>query len=149
MMKVFKNKLLLSVVLRHPEDALRPNKNTPLTKRGAQISNRIRIGAKKKARGIAKLKAIEAGAKRLPMHPNAYRIYWFFQTGRGPDGDNCGASCKAYMDGICQAIGMDDRNLEFLGVKVIRDRARTGYLAINFYDRIQVDAHGKEASNDA
>lgn len=48
------------------------------------------------------------------------------------------------MDGICQAIGMDDRNLEFLGVKVIRDRARTGYLAINFYDRILVDAHGKE-----
>ncbi|WP_418671359.1 hypothetical protein [Akkermansia sp.] len=148
MMKVFKNKLLLSVVLRHPDKALHPNNSMPLSSRGAKIANQIKIDAKKKARGLAKLKAIEAGAKRLPMHPNAYRIYWFFQTGRGPDGDNCGAVCKAYMDGICQAIGMDDRHLEFLGVKVVRDRARTGYLAINFYDRILVDADRKDVSNE-
>lgn len=49
--------------------------------------------------------------RKAPV-PNDYSLrYYWPRTPR--DDDNAIASCKAYMDGICEALRMDDRNIRF------------------------------------
>jgi crossover junction endodeoxyribonuclease RusA len=40
-----------------------------------------------------------------------YKLAFFFRTRAFRDDDNADASCKAYRDGIAQALGMDDKVL--------------------------------------
>lgn len=40
-----------------------------------------------------------------------YKLAFFFRTRRFRDDDNADASCKAYRDGLADALGMDDRAL--------------------------------------
>lgn len=142
-MKTFKNLPLLTVILPHPGRELSPNGHKPMTKKGAMIANKMAVTLKKKARELAKLKAIEAGAKELTAKPNAYKIYWYY-IGQKRDADNTVASCKAYMDGICQAIGMDDRDLEIVGVERVYDRVRRGHVVIRFYERVLMEKGGDQ-----
>lgn len=39
-----------------------------------------------------------------------YSLAFFWPTRAYRDDDNADASCKAYRDGICQALGIDDRH---------------------------------------
>ena len=43
--------------------------------------------------------------------PSTYSLAFFLPDKRKRDDDNLAASCKAYRDGIADALGIDDHNL--------------------------------------
>lgn len=50
-----------------------------------------------------------------------------------PDADNVLARCKAFLDGVCDALGVDDGSLDCLGVRRVHfrdhaDNPRVGVL---------------------
>lgn len=89
-----------------------------------------KTAAKSRARNIAWGRTYEAlnGRKMTPTH---YRVIWYFKGPR-PDADNCLACCKAYLDGACKALGIDDRTLDCAGIDRVHDLARAGQVEIVF-----------------
>lgn len=69
----------------------------------------------KRHREIARLIMSSAmvSMKRRPVFAG-YSMEFFFRTAAFRDDDNADASCKAYRDGIAQALGVDDRTLRKL-----------------------------------
>lgn len=65
----------------------------------------------------AKLAALEAvaalGDTTLPAF-NGYTLEFHHAVRRRRDDDNLSASCKAYRDGIADALGIDDHRLRLL-----------------------------------
>jgi hypothetical protein len=57
---------------------------------------------------------------RKPPKPLEYSLRYHWPTSRRLDDDNAIASVKAYMDGICEALRIDDRTLRFRSL--IHDR---------------------------
>ena len=49
--------------------------------------------------------------------------------------DNCLARCKAYLDGACKAMGIDDRTLDCAGIDRVHDLAKAGQVKIVFERR--------------
>lgn len=76
-------------------------------------------------RSTPRLRASETPALR-------YEVRWFYK-GACPDADNCLASCKAYLDGCADALGVDDRTLECAGIHRVHDKGRAGTVEIVFY----------------
>lgn len=68
------------------------------------------------------------------MQPTHYRVIWFFK-GPKPDADNCLARCKAYLDGACKAMGIDDRTLDCAGIDRVHDLVHAGKVEIVFERR--------------
>lgn len=52
-----------------------------------------------------------------------YRLDFYWANARRRDRDNATASCKAYLDGISDAVEQDDSEWEFDGVRFEIDRA--------------------------
>lgn len=104
----------LVVALEHPAVELRPNGRAHWAVRAREV---------KRARRIAKLKALAALKCERPADGAVvrYSIAWFFK-GAMPDADNCLASCKAYLDGVADALKVDDRVMECTGIKRVRDK---------------------------
>lgn len=94
----------MTIILRIPSRILSPN--------GRPAHWRKKHEATQTARGTAKLKTLHALRGMEPPCPAAYSIRYFWPSTRRDD-DNAIASCKAYMDGICDALRMDDRHLRF------------------------------------
>jgi hypothetical protein len=55
--------------------------------------------------------------------PTTYRIIWNHWGTQQPDDDNVVARIKSYKDGICELIGINDKNLRLRGVDFIREKA--------------------------
>lgn len=123
----------LTITLPHTPRCLSPNAKAPLTQRGAQVAGFKKTAAKSRARNIAWVLTSSAlnGRRMLPTH---YRVIWFFK-GVKPDADNCLARCKAYLDGACKAMGIDDRTLDCTGLYRVHDLDRGGTLDIVFERR--------------
>lgn len=104
----------LVVALEHPAAELRPNGRAHWATRAREV---------KRARRIAKLKALASLKCERPADGAVvrYSIAWFFK-GAMPDADNCLASCKAYLDGVADALKVDDRVMECTGIKRVRDK---------------------------
>lgn len=96
----------LTIRLPIPASQLSPNYRGHWTK----ISR-----AKKQAKKIAYLRTLEALRQRatdtLPVFTH-YRLDFYFKTNRNRDDDNAKASCKAFRDGIAQALQVDDSTLK-------------------------------------
>ena len=94
----------LTVVLRVPPIALRPN---------GQHGHWQQI---RKAKQIAKGTAAFTTRMLLKGQPApaavGYTLVYYFHS-RMWDDDNAIASCKAYLDGISEAMGIDDGHLRF------------------------------------
>ena len=105
----------------------------PLTQRGAQVAGFKKTAAKSRARNIAWGRTYEALNGRR-MQPTHYRVAWFYK-GPKPDADNCLARCKAYLDGACKAMGIDDRTLDCAGIDRVHDLDRAGQVEIVFERR--------------
>lgn len=69
----------------------------------------VKANAVKDARNTARVLTLQALKMRRP-HWEAVAIHWEFhpKTANKPDDDNIIASCKAYRDGIADALGIDD-----------------------------------------
>lgn len=125
----------LAITLPHTPRCLSPNAKAPLTQRGAVVANKKKVSAKQRARTMAWAITWEAlkGQKFVPTH---YRVIWYFK-GPKPDTDNCLARCKAYLDGACKAMGIDDRTLDCAGIDRVHDLDRAGQVEIVFERREQ------------
>lgn len=123
----------LTITLPHTPRELSPNAKAPLTQRGAQVAGFKKTAAKSRARQLAWARTREAlkGQKLVPTH---YRVIWYFK-GNKPDADNCLARCKAYLDGACKAMGIDDRILDCAGIDRVSDLARAGQVEVVFERR--------------
>lgn len=123
----------LTITLPHTPRCLSPNAKAPLTQRGAIVAGYKKTSAKRRARTMAWAVTLEALQARK-MAPTHYRVIWFFK-GPKPDADNCLARCKAYLDGACKAMGIDDRTLDCAGIDRVHDLAKAGQVEIVFERR--------------
>lgn len=120
----------LTITMRHPVAALRPN--------GGRAHWSVVARAKKQARGNAKLLALHAlGRDGLDgFRPCRYRVVWYFHMGPPPDHDNVIASLKSALDGCADAFKVNDRAWTLEGVEPVRNAARSGYLELIFTEEI-------------
>lgn len=96
----------MTITLPLPDKRLSPN-HTVATM-GARMA---KASATKKARQRAYAYACaELGPNPRPKF-SSYTLAFFHATNRKRDDDNLAASCKAYRDGIADALGMDDHGL--------------------------------------
>lgn len=93
----------MQVILPWPSKALSPNARGHWSKRN---------DANAKARSDAYYTAKDA-ASELLSGPLLVSVQFFPPDRRKRDQDNAFASCKAYFDGIAQAIGVDDSEWSF------------------------------------
>ena len=52
-----------------------------------------------------------------PVRFKSYQLHFFWKDKRRHDRDNATSQCKAYLDGIADAIGQDDSQWNFDGVR--------------------------------
>lgn len=83
-----------------------------------------KAAAAKAARADATLLAIAAGWQRVVLPPGRLHLWLEFYppTKRLPDDDNMLSRCKAYRDGLADALGIDDRR--FQSHPVVKDEVR-------------------------
>lgn len=67
--------------------------------------------ARKQARQLAYLTTRSALRGEHPPPVSGYRLAFYFAARRRRDDDNWSAACKAYRDGIADALGIDDHQL--------------------------------------
>jgi crossover junction endodeoxyribonuclease RusA len=92
----------MTVTLPLPPKSLSPN---------ARISWRSRHRLTKHARTVAKLHTLSALHGNQPPAFHHYSLTFYFPDNRRRDDDNASASCKAYRDGIADALHIDDSTL--------------------------------------
>ena len=104
---------MLSVALSRPGRVLSPNSRSHWSAKQRAV---------REARGRARLLMLKArrDAEELCLLPEGWRpvrydVTWFYWGGTGPDADNALASCKAYLDGCADALGVNENvTLELL-----------------------------------
>lgn len=111
----------MTIRLPLPCKSLRPNSRPHWTQRHRAV---------KQARLLAHLlTTAEVPADAGPW--SHYRISYHWPTPhRRWDDDNCVAACKAYLDGICSALEIDDRTLRLAGLEHVRDKTAGVEIAI-------------------
>jgi len=122
---------VLSVALSRPGRVLSPNSRSHWSAKQRAV---------REARGRARLLMLKArrDAEELCLLPEGWRpvrydVTWFYWGGTGPDADNALASCKAYLDGCADALGVNDRVLDCAGIHRVKDREQDGTVLIRFY----------------
>lgn len=117
----------LTISLPHPPKQLRPN-------RGGHW--RAKMDPKRIAREEACSKATaalrHAGDALVPYTPVGYSVRWYYWGTLKPDSDNVLASCKAYLDGIATALGVNDRDLECGRIERTHDKRNNLEIIIKF-----------------
>lgn len=117
----------LRVVLPKPGPAANPNGNR---------AHYFKISKeRKKTREQAKALTLHVwrNAVERPQYPDkftSYRYIWNYYGTQLPDDDNIIARCKSIKDGVCDALGINDRNLRNHGVTFIRDKQTQGTVTI-------------------
>lgn len=116
---------MLTVTLKHPPNEVRPNA-------------RVHWATKAKHVKMCRSSAFWSCKKAIQQNdgsvaPKSYGITWFY-FGQVPDVDNCLASCKAYIDGCCDALHINDKQLECCYVSRMRDSDNRGLVEIAFFN---------------
>lgn len=124
----------LIVVLTHGAKSLSAKASVPKTARGCLVAARKQQKAKRTAKTLAWVLTLEVLHGRR-YSPNLYLIRWFFKYGEMTDEDNT----VAYLDGACQAMGIDARILRIKGVARIRDRQWAGEVELVFWHEEEVE----------
>lgn len=131
----FYNAFIIS--LPHGNKVLSPNASVPKTAKGVFAMARRKQKAKRTARTLAWAVTLEALAGRK-VKPNRYMFRWYYKYGEPPDDDNVVARCKAYLDGACLAMGINDRDLRLMGVERVKDLVRFREVELVFW-RVEED----------
>lgn len=112
------------IVLPYPNKALWPNGRSHHMAKARAFK-----AAKLDAAWATRAASIALGDGPFPVHitvkPKA--------KGPAPDADNCVAACKAYLDGIASALGINDRH--FAAPTVTISPERTGQFIITVGER--------------
>ena len=103
----------MTIVLPVPDSSIGPNASRGQS-RGAAIakSRRVKLHRRRAKLATLELLGIQYHKKGLPVPAfNGYTLAHFFKTAAFRDDDNADGACKAYRDGIAEALGIDDRQL--------------------------------------
>lgn len=106
----------MTIVLPVPDRKLSPNGRSHWAGKSRLTKN---------ARKLAKLLTLDAlgrhyHAQGLPVPAFVgYTLAHYFPTAAYRDDDNADAACKAYRDGIADALGIDDRHFPKLALSTI------------------------------
>ncbi|MBR4310735.1 MAG: hypothetical protein IKT79_06880 [Akkermansia sp.] len=114
------------ITLSHPVRALHPNGRAHWA-----VKYRAAKNARHTAAVFMRCAMHELGLKRGVWVPQRYRVEWCYKGSR-PDADNVLASCKAYLDGCADALGIDDRQLECAGIERVHDKRLAGLVMLVF-----------------
>jgi crossover junction endodeoxyribonuclease RusA len=119
---------VFSIRLPWPEKALCQN---------ARVHRAVKWKAIKAAREFAHWSAISGGAKKLKIDtPLIYNVEACPPTAQHMlDDDNLLGRLKAARDGVADALGMNDRNMSFIGPIMWLTAAKPGYVDLTFYVR--------------
>lgn len=92
-----------------------------------RLTWRQKAGMVRKVRTTAKLLTL-AEVRAYPefegFEPNVYDITWFFSYGVEPDEDNIVGRCKSLLDGMADALKVNDRGWHLGIIRRIRVRAK-------------------------
>ena len=100
----------MTITLPLPPKSLSPNGRV-------HWKNKARLT--KHARTNAKLITLAALNGSTPFPYTHYALTFYYPTRARRDDDNCLASCKAYRDGIADALRIDDHRLSLCEAPVI------------------------------
>lgn len=107
---------MVKITLPLPSAKLSPN---------ARLHWAAKAKAVKQHRLTAKLICSATGVGfESPVRFASYHLHFFWPDNRRRDRDNATARCKAYLDGIADAIGQDDSEWSFDGVRTDVDKGR-------------------------
>ena len=122
---------VLTVALVRPGRVLSPNSRAHWSAKQREVRvarSRARLLMLKARRDAEELCLLPEG-----WRPMRYDVTWFYWGGTGPDADNALASCKAYLDGCCDALGVNDRELDCAGIHRVKDREQDGTVLLRFW----------------
>lgn len=123
--------LAVIVVPLTPSPTLSPNARVHWTKRAKAVSAARSVAAQATRDAIS-----DDGRQRIAEYEHiGYRIQIAWEKGRSGmrDEDNALASCKAIIDGIADALGIDDRRLHIRGISFDR-QSRTGVTIVTLLE---------------
>lgn len=94
----------------------------------------VKAKSVKLARDAARVLTLQAFKLRRP-HWTAAELHWEFhpKTANKVDGDNAESACKAFRDGIADALGMDDAT--FTTSKSMSDPVKGGAVLVTIKGR--------------
>lgn len=95
------------IVLDIPSKWLNPNERIHWRRKCS-----LTFSHKNKAFWVTRAELPAAGP--MPVF-EGYTLAFWHKTNRRRDDDNCSAMCKAYRDGVAQALGVDDSSLRQMG----------------------------------
>lgn len=98
----------LTICLPMPSWRISPNGQRGQSKSAAIAKSRL-IKKHRYHAFLALKSALAANVSQPVFH--GYSLAFFFKTAAYRDDDNADASCKAYRDGMADALGVDDRTL--------------------------------------
>lgn len=104
----------MTIALPFPARVLWPN--------GRTLNHRFKAAAFKKAREEAAWAAKAAGVRVCDSPIPVHLVVKPKAKGPAPDKDNCVSACKAYLDGIASAIGINDRHFAAPTVEISTER---------------------------
>jgi hypothetical protein len=98
----------MTITLPIPDRQISPNAQRGQSRWAAIAKSKL----VKKHREMAKMAVIcaIANGQKAQGEPIGYSLKHYFPTARFRDEDNADGACKAYRDGICDALGIDDKN---------------------------------------
>lgn len=119
----------MKITLPHPHPALNPN--------GSRACWQSVSGQRRRARALAARLTEEAmeNTDEAPLY-TTYEIEWNSYGHQQADDDNIIARCKSYKDGICEALGINDKTLRCAGVSFTRDKATKKTLTITLRNSV-------------
>jgi len=116
----------MKITLPIPDRAVSPNARRGQSKKAAIIkAKKVRLHRQR-----AKVLALEALGNTYHIHGlpvpafAGYSLVHFFKTAAPRDDDNADGACKAYRDGIADALGIDDSR--FVSHPYLRDEVVKG-----------------------
>ena len=122
----------LVICLPIPARAISPNAKRGQSKWAAIRKSRIVKAHRERAR----LEMVSALAKfDLSNEWAGYSLAHFFKTAAVRDDDNADGACKAYRDGIADALRRDDRHLPKMALSTIGKDATCARVEVIIYGR--------------
>ena len=110
----------------------------PIPHRGLSPNARIHWARKSNITKFHRLSACATTRVVLGDDPRAHRftgysMVFYYPDARKRDDDNAEASCKAFRDGIAQALGIDDHDLPKVRLSIFAIDRKNPRLEITLY----------------
>ena len=125
----------MTITLPIPDRRISPNARRGQSRAAAIAKSRLVKRHRTRARlATLELLGLQYHSRDLPIPTFAgYTLAHYFKTAAHRDDDNADAACKAYRDGIADALGIDDRQLPKLALSTIAKDATNPRVEITLH----------------